>query len=815
MEKAKKARERDCYIKPIKAWKLMKAADEENMTTYIYGVTGSGKTSLVKHYMIRQKEIYDLFDAETLCAEELKLPSVKTRRIVVIDNLHRLAWENDEKLREAVLALIRREDIWLILSGRCPVLPWMSDARFREGFYVIDEELLFFSPKDVKRFTKAADIILTEEMERRLVGLFRGYPLAWYMLYQRIRENDKWRDCILGVEHYEKIFKWSQDHVWDYLEFHVYDQWEPQMQEFLMEVSIVDSFTVRMAEMITGERNIEWLIERARWMGNFLREKICPDGSVRYELYDPMGVSMRRRIRRKYSKEKLAALYENAGLCYQLDGESTKALEMYQEAGATERMVSVLVDNVRRAPTSADYYALKQYYFALSEDIICQNPELMTGMSMLQSLLLNPEESERWYQQLVQYAKEHRGSERKLAKSRLLFLDISLLQRGSEDMINIFKQSYRLLFERKLTLYEFSVTGNQPSQMNGGKDFCEWSKCDRELARSIGKVVEFILGRYGKGMVDLALAESFLEKGEDNYEVSFLANRGRMQAEAGGKLEQCFVADGILAWLHIQNGRYNEALELMQRFWERAQKENAQQLLPNIRTFQIRCALYAGERAMIAKWMETAPDEEIEFRTYDRFQFLTKVRVYLQMGRYEQAYNLLVKLQYYASMMKRTYILMECDLLMAVTLYRMGQDEWETFLDKVLTKACEYHFVRLLSREGVALQPLLARIKWPADASEDEPASRQAFLKEVCSETDQMARYYPGYLKAGQKDVRLSDTAVSILKLQAEGMSRADIAKRLHMTEANVKYHMAQNYKKLGVKNKAGAVMEGKKRGLI
>ena len=444
-----------------------------------------------------------------------------------------------------------------------------------------------------------------------------------------------------------------------------------------------------------------------------------------------------------------------------------KALEMYQEAGATERMVSVLVDNVRRAPTSADYYALKQYYFALSEDIICQNPELMTGMSMLQSLLLNPEESERWYQQLVQYAKEHRGSERKLAKSRLLFLDISLLQRGSEDMINIFKQSYRLLFERKLTLYEFSVTGNQPSQMNGGKDFCEWSKRDRELARSIGKVVEFILGRYGKGMVDLALAESFLEKGEDNYEVSFLANRGRMQAEAGGKLEQCFVADGILAWLHIQNGRYNEALELMQRFWERAQKENAQQLLPNIRTFQIRCALYAGERAMIAKWMETAPDEEIEFRTYDRFQFLTKVRVYLQMGRYEQAYNLLVKLQYYASMMKRTYILMECDLLMAVTLYRMGQDEWETFLDKVLTKACEYHFVRLLSREGVALQPLLARIKWPADASEDEPASRQAFLKEVCSETDQMARYYPGYLKAGQKDVRLSDTAVSILKLQA------------------------------------------------
>ena len=69
--------------------------------------------------------------------------------------------------------------------------------------------------------------------------------------------------------------------------------------------------------------------------------------------------------------------------------------------------------------------------------------------------------------------------------------------------------------------------------MNGGKDFCEWSKKDRELAGKIGKLVEFVLGKYGKGLVNLALAESFFEKGEDNYEVAVLANKGRMQAEAG------------------------------------------------------------------------------------------------------------------------------------------------------------------------------------------------------------------------------------------------------------------------------------------
>ena len=105
-----------------------------------------------------------------------------------------------------------------------------------------------------------------------------------------------------------------------------------------------------------------------------------------------------------------------------------------------------------------------------------------------------------------------------------------------------------MMFNKEIRLPEFSVTSNLPSQMNGGKDFCEWSKKDRELAANVGKIVEFVLGRYGKGLVNIALAESFLEKGGDNYEIATLAAKGRMQAEAGGKLEQCFVADGIQIW---------------------------------------------------------------------------------------------------------------------------------------------------------------------------------------------------------------------------------------------------------------------------
>ena len=78
-----------------------------------------------------------------------------------------------------------------------------------------------------------------------------------------------------------------------------------------------------------------------------------------------------------------------------------------------------------------------------------------------------------------------------------------------------------------------------------------------------------------------------------------------------------------------------------------------------------------------------------------------------------------------------------------------------------------------------------------------------------------MERLYPAYLKTGTEEVVLSENALAILKLQAEGLSVAQIAKRLHIQEGTVKYHSSQTYQKLGVKGKSGAVAEAYRRGLI
>lgn len=809
-----------CYIRPKRALRRLKAAEEENITAYIYGVSGIGKTELIVRYLKQKK--YQMFDAGRVSAEELEgIAESEKRKIVVIDNLHDLAMEEEcEDIKEAIISLIEREDIWLILSGRCAVPPWLAAVRYREVFYVIEESELLFDEAQENQYIEYTKILLTPEQRKVSRSYCLGVPLGWYITWD-VYKQIQLREGLKEGEYFsDKLFSELIDRglsqMWDYLDWHVYDNWDIRIQEFLMEVSIVDCFTAYLAEMITGINNVESILSRVKWLGNFMMERTEKDEVV-YEFRREMRISMRRRLKRKYNKEQIHALYENAGLYYQLNKEPIRALEMYQKAGEKERIASLLIENARTAPNNGYYYQLKKYYLKLSDEKIRTSPELMMGMSMLQSLLLDIEESERWYQELEQYAKEHSGRERRQARSKLLYLEIGLPHRGSENMVEILKKAHLLILDKQVSLQEFSVTSNQASQMNGGKDFCEWSKRDRELAKGIGKLVEFILGKYGKGMVNLALSESFFEKGEDNYEVASLANKGRMQAETGGKLEQCFVADGMLAWLHIITGKVSEAEELLKRFYKKAEKEEAERLLPNIETFIIRCALYSQKKAEIEKWMKKAPDEEQEFSIYDRFHYLTKVRVYLQNGRNEQAYNLLLKCEYYATVMKRTYIKIEVKLLMAIVQYRVGDERWDETLCEGLKMAEEYHFVRIITREGAAIRPLLTQSRWEpsrVESKEGEKKNRQ-FWKQVLEETEKMTRYYPGYLKAGIESVTLSDAMLEILKLQADGLSKEKIAERLNMSVSNVKYHTQQIYKRLGVSNKAEAVMEAGKRGLL
>ena len=110
--------------------------------------------------------------------------------------------------------------------------------------------------------------------------------------------------------------------------------------------------------------------------------------------------------------------------------------------------------------------------------------------------------------------KESQGRKKKEVQSWVTFLDLSLPHRGSEGMISNIKKTGMLLANRQITIPELCVTANAPSMINGGKDFSEWTRHDNEIMATTGKVLSAVLGKYGPGLIELGLAESYFEKGK-------------------------------------------------------------------------------------------------------------------------------------------------------------------------------------------------------------------------------------------------------------------------------------------------------------
>lgn len=785
------------YIAPAAALKKLKTARSLPQTVYLYGATGYGKTELVRQYLSGRR--YTYLSCEELPWEDGALPLAEpgrqNHRVVVIDDLHRL---KSEELRREIITLEEREDIWLILISRSPLPAWLMPQHIKNVFVVISEKDLRMGRDEIAAYLEARGITYTEEDMRLLEVTAEGNAYVLHHVALRMKEG-----LSPGPELYAEIW----DAFAAYLENVVLVRWDSDLLEFLMQVSVVDEFTLELAEMISGNLHVTALLEQAAEAGNFLTQE---DGV--YRLRPVLIQALRNRALKFYGRERVKDFKYNAALYYEMHDEVVPALKLFEECGKTERIKNLLIRNARKNPGSGHYYELRRYYFNLDEQEIADSPVLMAGMSMLCSMLMDGEKSEYWYEKLKAYAANAKGGIRREAQSRLCYLDIALPHRGSRDVLAVMKNIPALLFDKGNQLPEFSVTSNIPSTMNGGKDFCHWSPDDTLLAKTVGPLVERVLGRYGKGMVKAALGESLYEKGEDNYKVMTLLTRAQMETEQGGTMEIAFAAVGIRIRLALFQGDIQAARELLASFEQATREKRAFQLLPNIQALRCRLALYEGNMDAMERWMKTAPDEDIEFCSLERYRYLTKVRCYLAGGEYTKAQALLEKVRFYAEQTDRPYIRMETGLLSSITKERVG-GPWQEELAAVLQEAESYRFLRLISEEGAAIWPLLQREK---KALMEAGALDKDWLRRVLDEAEEMSRRYPLYLKkraAAAAD--FSGTALTILRLQADGLSLNQIAKKLDMKPFSVSYHIQENYRKLNVSRKADALIAARSLGLL
>lgn len=581
----------------------------------------------------------------------------------------------------------------------------------------------------------------------------------------------------------------------------LYLSWGVQLPRNLLEKRIIP--------LVEGNPLGARLLAQAAEMGNLFSFK---DGG--YTLRPAVINSMKLRMETVCDRVRKNELLRRASTICEKEGNIPRALKLYQDGQCEKEIHALLIDNARRYPGGGYYYELTPAYLALPEEEVRSSPDLIAARSMLYSLALNATESERWYAVLQEYAADHPDpEEHRLAESWLVYLDISLPHRGSTNLIEVLDEAARKIQTERLVMPEFSVTGGQPSLINGSKDFCDWTRDDQTMAFQLEKHVGEVLGPYSKGLVSIGLAESLFEKGGNVYKVLELANRGLMETMNGGKFELEFVGAALVARVYLVTGHPGDSVKTLEEIETRAQQRGARRVVRNVRAMQSRIKLWQGLVEDAVRWMENEPQNEIHFNVLERYCYNTFVRVYMAQQRYDKTAQILMRLRSYANMEKRPWLQMEGDLLESIIRYRTGNPLWKTELTQVLRRAESYHFVRLFCREGAALLPLLQELGCPEGVDE-------AYWQEVLGKTRTMAEAYPLYLSTNAPAalpgaVQLSERALQVLRLQDRGLTRSEIARQLQLSERSVKYQCEQAYHKLGTSNKVEALAAARKLNLL
>lgn len=771
------------YLKSMNIFKKFRQAEEENKILFVSAPCGYGKSAAFAYYYRRRP----YFSTSGRSGVLDKMPPIDSIRqsVILLDDI---CFLKDNRSRQYVLDMIYNGQKIVVLMGRGALPVWLVTADVELEFIRADKGDLVFSNNETKMYLEKMGYECSMELADVLTGKLGGYPLLT-MFYTK--------NLGMEAEYSNDVYYRALREMYHYYDEVIWNVWDEKLKNTLLATCEFANYTVELIERITGYENLADMIEYAYSIGNFVTNL----GDKKYQL-DPIlkeYVMWKRSF--VYSQQDLNDLYRKAAEYYEEINDVENALEYYHKAGLDDRMLRLMTLNAEFDPARAQLFKTRKYLFALEDEQISNNPALISSASLLHSVLFSTEESEKLYNTLIEYANDEKRTpqERKDAKNRIQFLDMSLMHRLPILRIESVYKAAELMKEEKIKISEMAITGNSPSLINGGVDFSQFLKRSKRERIKLIKPLEEVYGRLGKTMYEIGVAECMIEQNNANFlDVSRMLSEAYAVADAKERMEICLVAVVLLARLHLIRGQVDVAMEQMNDFYKKIKKEDASFLLPNMHAFEAWISLLRGNTGEAKEWLKEAPNENVEFYITERYRYMHKVRVLIAAGNMEQAYSLLKRLELFYLEYHREYYRIQSNVLEAILVYRLGDERWKFILMEALDRAEEFHYVRVISDEGAAVLPLLIKLK--------KSVREKSFVSEVISETDKMAKMYPDYMEPEFKlQEPLTKKELEILNLIHRGKRSEEICEICNISYSGLKFHNRNIYRKLGVSSRIEA----------
>jgi ATP/maltotriose-dependent transcriptional regulator MalT len=735
--------------------------------------------------------------------------------VLVLDDYHLIELQ---AIHQAMAFLLDRfpPPMHLVIATRAdPPLP-LARLRARDQIVELRVPDLRFTPDEAAAFlNQQMGLNLTAEqiaaLDTRAEGWIAGLQLAAISLQGR-----------QDIASFVKAFTGSHHFVLDYLAEEVLQRQSPDIQNFLLQTSILDQLTASLANAVTGRDDSAQVLAQLEKANLFI---VPLDDTRQWYRYHHLFDDLLQSWLQQSQPEQIPALHRRASEWYEKNGFANEAIDHALAARDFERAARLIEQAAPTLLLRSQDYTLQVWLSALPEDLI----QARSSFSV-------------WYATALVGAGNFKAAEARLAQVDDAQLDP--LTRGVATIIRATVALFGADLPHAIELARNALASASATETQSADPQAELSSMTTmflamllaEAEVATGKLRNAIaayqhqskvetsiaLASFGSlfaGYAHLRLAELFCERNElDAAEQHAAQGLEISRAERNEEFESYALI--ALAQIKQAQGDSASALELGGQAMALARKRN---IVIELRFIPARYAkiLIQQERlddaAQIAREMPAA-DQAMWFMQGTQTP-VTHARVLLAQREFARAARALEQLQIQTEASGETRTLIEVLVLLALA--QQGQGDAAQARDALtlaLALAEPEGYVRMFVDLGEPMKLQIANCKLQIETSRMNQhlveyidklliafpvASAEPERKsEILNPNSEMAE-------------PLSERELAVLRLIADGLSNQEIANRLVVAVSTVKTHINNIYSKLGVTSRTQAIARAREKKLL
>lgn len=706
---------------------------------------------------------------------------------IVIDDYQ---YNHSSELDQLINLLVRnpiRGLKFIILSRTTPLLE-VTELILKGFCYRLTVKSFTLTKSEVAKLYRINRVAVTNEMIEETYEKSEGWISAVQLLIQRYKEEG----------HLESVGE-----IKELIELTLMKRLTVN-KNHLAVLGIMENFSLEQLSFILGNQDARFLIDQLMEMGAFIRYDRL---SKRYVVHNIFMTYIYETLFMKLPKIIIDGYYKKLGEWYI---ESNYIMEGIRCFEKSEEYVLLLKEFEKDTIHMViDYYP---YYIC---DIIDKIPKSLffqyplAYITYLHFLItaLNPTKGRAYLAEFMLACKTqlptHVYESLKLEGEFCFLLGI-VAYNDVEKMFDYQKTAYQIIGGPSLTTRpdKMPCTGsNSILYMYHYKKgtLSQVAKCIRDNF----KYYEHLSGRFGTGLIDIVMAEYYLEIGDIDNAMQY-GKRGLIRAEQLPQIDVIFCAKYILARCEFAIGQVEDVKDAIRMIIEN-DHHKCDALAFSIRSpfSYVIDGLYLKTRQI--DQVETSLKQEV--LDDEMLFFQSKWIGHIHYGQLLALENKYIELELYCIKIKKqletfNYLFgyIHLYILKGIAAYHLDDKVTSiSYIKEAIAIAKADGIVTSIAEYGDLILPLLETL----DFDETDVYNRHLINR---------TRWYSNQIENLRSKhfnrQSLTSREIDVMTLLCTGKRNADIAKHLYISESAVKKLLSSIYKKMGVKNRTSAITQ-------